>query len=72
MQIIQHNPYRTLGLLVGATAAGQRRQTTRLQRFIEAAIEPEEDFSFPVLGEFVRTVDLVNDAESKLDRKSVV
>lgn len=67
MQIIQHNPYRTLGLLVGATAAGQRRQTTRLQRFIEADIEPEEDFSFPVLGEFVRTVDLVNDAESKLN-----
>lgn len=70
MHIIQNNPYRTLGLLVGASAAEQRRQTTRLQRFLEAEHEPDRDFSFPILGEFVRTVDLVNDAESKLNLNS--
>jgi len=67
MQIIQNNPYRTIGLLVGATAAEQRRQLTRLQRFLEADQEPDEDFSFPTLGHIKRTLESVNEASSKLN-----
>ncbi len=67
MHIIQNNPYRTVGLLVGATAAEQRRQLTRLQRFLEADQQPEDDFSFPTLGNIHRTLDSVKEASSKLN-----
>ena len=70
MQLIQNNPYRTVGILAGATAAEQRRQLTRLQRFLEADQEPEDDFSFPVIGEIVRTVEIVTEAASKLNLDS--
>ncbi len=70
MNIIQNNPYRTVGLLVGATAAEQRRQLTRLQRFLEAGQEPEDDFSFPTLGHIHRTLESVNEASSKLNLDS--
>jgi hypothetical protein len=70
MQIIQNNPYRTVGLLVGATAAEQRRQLTRLQRFLEADQEPETDFSFPTLGNINRTLEIVNEASAKLNLDS--
>jgi hypothetical protein len=67
MHIIQNNPYRTIGLLVGATAAEQRRQLTRLQRILEAEQEPEDDYSFPSLGHIHRTLASVNEASSKLN-----
>ncbi len=67
MNIVLKNPYRILGLLVGATAREQERQTRRLKQFIEAEQEPEEDFSFPVLGQLNRTIENVNDASSKLN-----
>jgi len=70
MNIIQRNPYRIVGLLVGATAAEQRRQITRLQRFLEADQEPEDDFSFPTLGHIHRTLETVNEAASKLNLDS--
>lgn len=70
MHIIQNNPYRTIGLLVGATAAEQRRQLTRLQRFLEADQEPEGDFSFPTLGQIHRTIKSVNEASAKLNLDS--
>ncbi len=70
MKVILNNPYRTIGLLVGATAAEQRRQLTRLQRFLEADQEPEDDFSFPILGHFHRTLQSVNEASSKLNLDS--
>ncbi|MEI2822807.1 MAG: hypothetical protein V9F02_05195 [Chitinophagaceae bacterium] len=70
MNIIQRNPYRIVGLLVGATAAEQRRQITRLQRFLEADQEPEDDFSFPTLGHIHRTLESVNEAASKLNLDS--
>ncbi|MCF8330286.1 MAG: hypothetical protein K9I37_08090 [Crocinitomicaceae bacterium] len=66
-KLVLDNPYRTLGLLVGATAAEQRKQITRLQRFIEAEQSPGEDNSFPLLGELRRTIDSVNEASSKLN-----
>lgn len=70
MRIIQNNPYRTVGLLVGATAKEKERQIRRLKQFIEAEQEPEEDFSFPTLGHIHRTFDSVNEASSKLNLDS--
>lgn len=70
MKVILNNPYRIVGLLVGATAAEQRRQLTRLQRFLEADKEPEDDFSFPTLGHIHRTLESVNEASSKLNLDS--
>lgn len=67
MQLIKNNPYRTIGLLVGATAREQDRQIKRLKQFIEAEQEPQGDFSFPTLGQLNRTVDSVTDAASKLN-----
>ncbi|MCX7877583.1 MAG: hypothetical protein N2510_02960 [Ignavibacteria bacterium] len=46
MNLIQNNPYRTVGLLAGATAREQERQVRRLKQFIEAEQEPPDDFSF--------------------------
>jgi len=70
MQLIKNNPYRILGLLIGATAAEQKRHLTRLQRFIEAEQEPDYNFSFPTLGKIHRTIDSVNDAALKLNLDS--
>jgi hypothetical protein len=67
MKLITNNPYRILGLLVGATAAQQNRQITRLRKYIEAEQEPEADFCFPSLGELDRTVDTIDSAASKLN-----
>ena len=67
MHIIQNNPYRTVGLLVGATAKEQERQIRRLKQFIEAEQDPQDDFSFPTLGHLHRTIQDVNDAVSKLN-----
>lgn len=70
MQLIKSNPYRIVGLLVGATAREQVRQIKRLNQFIDAEQEPEDDFSFPALGKIVRTVDNVTDSASKLNLDS--
>jgi hypothetical protein len=70
MHIIQNNPYRTVGLLVGATAREQERQVKRLKQFLEAEQDPQDDFSFPTLGNLHRTLDKVNEAASKLNLDS--
>ena len=70
MQIIQNNPYRTVGLLVGATAREQERQVKRLKQFIEAEQDPQDDFSFPTIGNLHRTMESVIDAASKLNLDS--
>jgi hypothetical protein len=70
MKAILNNPYRTVGLLVGATAREQERQIKRLKQFIEAEQEPQDDFSFPVLGHLHRTIESVTDAASKLNLDS--
>ena len=67
MQIIQNNPYRTVGLLVGSTAREQTKQINRLKKYIEAEQEPQDDFSFPILGNLHRTLDSVEEAASKLN-----
>lgn len=70
MQLIKNNPYRTVGLLVGATAREKEKQIRRLKQFIEAEQEPQEDFSFPTLGKLNRTLDNVSDSASKLNLDS--
>jgi hypothetical protein len=67
MNTIEQNPYRILGLLVGATAREQTRQIIRLKQYVDAGQEPPEDFSFPVLGKFQRTVESIEVASSKLN-----
>lgn len=70
MKLIQNNPYRIVGLLVGATAREQERQVRRLKQFLEAEQEPQEDFSFPILGNLNRTLNSVEEAASKLNLDS--
>jgi DNA-binding transcriptional regulator GbsR (MarR family) len=70
MKVILNNPYRTVGLLVGATAREQERQVRRLKQFLEAEQDPQDDFSFPTLGNLHRTLDKVNEAASKLNLDS--
>lgn len=70
MKTILNNPYRTVGLLVGATAREQERQIKRLKQYVFAQQDPEEDFSFPTLGHLHRTIESVTDAASKLNLDS--
>ncbi|MBK9045648.1 MAG: hypothetical protein IPL74_02720 [Bacteroidetes bacterium] len=67
MQLITNNPYRIVGLLVGATAKEKERQIKRLKKYLEAGQTPETDFSFPSLGNLARTEEQVDDAASKLN-----
>ena len=66
MKAILDNPYRILGLLVGASAREQDRQINRLKQYIAAEDTPPPDFSFPVLGTLNRTLETVEGAASKL------
>lgn len=47
MKLVHQNPYRIIGLLAGASAREQDRQTKRLKQYIEAEQEPDIDYSFP-------------------------
>lgn len=67
MQYISKNPYRILGLLANSTKKEQVKQVNRLKHFIEAEVETDEDFSFPSLGKFDRTQEIVNEAVSTLN-----
>jgi len=70
MQVIKNNPYRIVGLLVGATTREQERQVRRLKQLIEADQNPHDDFSFPTLGNLHRTLESVTEAASKLNLDS--
>lgn len=71
MYIIENNPYRTLGLLAGASVREISRQTNRLQKIIDAEHEPPtDDYSFPALGNIARTRRSIEDATSKLNLDS--
>ena len=70
MNLVLNNPYRTVGLLVGAKAAEQTRQINRLKMYLEAEQEPQDDFSFPALGNIHRTAEKVSEAASKLNLDS--
>ena len=69
MNLVLNNPYRVIGVLVGASATQQNRHTKRIPKFIEAGEEvPEEftEFSFPSLGEINLSIQSVFEATSKL------
>lgn len=66
MQQIKNNPYRIIGLLVGATAPQQIRQISRLKQSIDAEVEPDEDFSFPVISKLNRTIENIDAASAKI------
>lgn len=67
MNTILNNPFRILGLFVGATTKEQVRHINRLKKYIEAEQDTLDDFSFPALGNLHRTIDCVEDAISKLN-----
>lgn len=67
MKLILNNPYRILGLLVGATAREQTKQVSRLRQYIEAEQKSENDYSFESLGEINRTISTVDIASSHLN-----
>jgi hypothetical protein len=67
MKLITNNPYRIIGLLVGATIREQDRQVKRLKQYIDAQQEPDDDFSFPSLGPLSRSIENVTEAASKLN-----
>jgi hypothetical protein len=67
MNLIKNNPYRTVGLLAGSTAREQTRQINRLKNYLAADQDPQDDFSFPELGELNRTIESVEEAASKLN-----
>jgi len=68
MKAILDNPYRIAGLLAGTTAIKADRHITRLKMFVQAGLDPpqDDDYSFPVFGEFTRTIELIEQAASKL------
>jgi hypothetical protein len=70
MQTITHNPYRTLGVLAGASTKEITRQTTNLKRYIAADVEPPADFSFSALDNFVRTAEDIDTASARLSLDS--
>ena len=70
MELVINNPYRIAGLLVGATAKEQDKQIRRLKQFIDAGQDPDDDFSFPTIGNLQRSLDKVTDAASKLNLNS--
>lgn len=67
MKIIAQNPFRTVGILVNATSREKEKQIRRLTKFLEAGQEPDEDFSFPILGQLNRSPELVADAAARLN-----
>jgi hypothetical protein len=67
MKIIQNNPYRIIGLLIGATAKEKERQIKRLLQFLDAEQEPENDFSFSTLDGLIRTPSIVNESVTSIN-----
>ena len=73
MQLIKNNPYRILGLLVGASATILNRHRTKIPYYIRSGNQiPTEftDFSFETLGDIIRTEDSIENAASKLNHDS--
>ena len=56
MKAILENPYRVIGLLVGANAKEKEKKVRRLKQYIEAEQEPDADDSFSEKIPVVRTI----------------
>ena len=73
MEIINNNPYRQLGLLVGANAMQQDKHIKRIPMYLDAGDSiPQEynDNTFLFLGEIERTKESISSAASKLKQPS--
>lgn len=66
MNHILNNPYRVIGILAGTSLAAHTSHLNKLKMYLDAEHEPKVDFSFPVLGTLVRTIDSVNEAAAKI------
>ena len=70
MNIVQNNPFRLLGLLVGASATQFSRHKVRIPKYINSGNDlPSEftDYSFENLGRINRTEDNIDKAASNLN-----
>jgi hypothetical protein len=70
MNLIKNNPYRTVGLLIGATAREQERQIRRLKQYVIAEQEPAKELTgndFSCLGKINRSLENIDEAVSKLN-----
>jgi len=67
VKAILENPYRVVGLLVGANAKEKEKKVRRLKHYIEAEQAPEADDSFSEKIPVLRTIETVNEAASKLN-----
>lgn len=70
MELIKNNPYRVLGVLVGTGLKELTNKTSRLKMLLEADQNDISDYSFPVMGELIRTQESIEIAVSKLDLES--
>lgn len=67
MKAILDNPYRIVGLLVGATAKEQEMRIRHLIQYVDTEQKyPQDDYSFPAFGKLTRTIDSIMGAASKL------
>ena len=70
MDLIVNNPYRQLGLLVGASAKQESNHKTRINQYIEAEQEiPNQytEYGFECLGKIQRTTNSISTAVSILN-----
>lgn len=69
MELITNNPYRQLGLLVGATAKQESNHKTKINQYLDADHEiPSQyiEYGFKCFGEIQRTTQHISTAEAKL------
>ncbi|MDR2497346.1 MAG: hypothetical protein LBD21_09500 [Tannerellaceae bacterium] len=67
MKLVEHNPYRIVGLLANATRRDIDRQTRRCKQLLEAQSPLPEDYSITPLGRLNRKVEDITGAASKLN-----
>jgi hypothetical protein len=73
MEIINNNPYRQLGLLVGANAMQQDKHIKRIPMYLDAGDSIPQEYNentFLFLGEIERTKESISNAASKLKQPS--
>ncbi len=73
MELVLNNPYRAIGLLVGAPTSQMNKHITRIPKYVLADQDiPEELISngFSTLGFLERTKETIADAASRLNLDS--
>jgi hypothetical protein len=67
MNAITNNPYRILGVLIGATLKEETKQANKLKKYIAADEELPEDYSFSTLDNLQRSVEMIDHAIERND-----